>query len=418
MPDVVDESGETVPGIDQNGSGVHKYHPAEFAAYAIRDAEVSVTYLRRVAEFAEAWGLKKIPPTVASIATTRLRNDANQQLPGILGRELTKRGRIGEPNAEAREIQTLAADAYHGGRNEAFVHGIFTATPERPFVDYDLKGCYTTAMAPFRTLDWASIEHTKELSRLAVLEDPAIASIDFQFPEGTRFPCLPVNTGDGGLVYPLSGSTTATGPELLLAVNLGARIIVRAGVRVPWEEPDMDLAERPFRDFAQFINRERAAHAKGQRVRAARQGGGQFRLWQARPGRRRDEVDQGQHPPVRHARRITARVAAVGHHLPAAGGDDIRPAARRAQRNPLPAAGACPRPFGDDRRLDQRRDRGRNPFRDTGTDLPVVRAAARHRGPQRLAEHTGDQASDAISPGRPNAPWDHDRTVRRVGLLS
>ena len=118
-------------------------------------------------------------------------------------------------------------------------------------------------MAPFRTLDWASIEHTKELSRLAVLEDPAIASIDFQFPEGTRFPCLPVNTGDGGLVLPLSGSTTATGPELLLAINLGARIIIRAGARVPWEEPDMDLAERPFRDFAQFINRERAAHAKG-----------------------------------------------------------------------------------------------------------------------------------------------------------
>ena len=216
-----------------------------------------------MAEFAEAWGLKKIPPTVASIATTRLRNDANHQLPGILGRELTKRGRIGEPNPEARDIQALAADAYHGGRNEAFVHGIFTATPERPFVDYDVRGCYTTAMAPFRTLDWASIEHTKELSRLAVLEDPAVASVDFEFPEGTRFPCLPVNTGDGGLVYPLSGSTTATGPELLLAINLGARIIVRAGARVPWEEPEMDRAERPFRDFAQLVNRERAAHAKG-----------------------------------------------------------------------------------------------------------------------------------------------------------
>ena len=265
-------------------------HPVEFAAYAIRDAEVSVTYLRRVAEFAESWGLTKMPPTVASIATTRLRNDASHLLPGILGRDLTRQGRIGEPNAEARAIQSLAADAYHGGRNEAFVHGIFTATPERPFVDYDLKGCYTTAMAGFRTLDWAAIEHTTDLSRLAVLEDPTVASVDFEFPEGTRFPCLPVNTGDGGLVYPLSGSTTATGPELLLAVNLGARITVRAGVRVPWEEPDMDK-RRAALPRLRPARQPRARRArKGQRVRAAGQGVRQFRLWKARPGRRRDEV--------------------------------------------------------------------------------------------------------------------------------
>ena len=261
VPDVVNEKGKTVPGIESMDL-VHAHHPVEFAAYAIRDAEVSVTYLRRVVEFAQSWGLTKMPPTVASIATMRLRNDASHLLPGILGRDLTRQGRS-HPIAEARAIQSLAADAYHGGRNEAFVHGIFTATPERPFIDYDLKGCYTTAMAGFRTLDWAAIEHTTDLSRLAVLEDPTVASIDFEFPDSTRFPCLPVNTGDGGLVYPLSGSTTATGPELLLAVNLDARITVRAGARVPWEEPDMDRAERPFRDFAQLVNRERAAHAKG-----------------------------------------------------------------------------------------------------------------------------------------------------------
>ena len=156
VPDVVDENGKTVPGIERMDL-VYVRHPVEFEAYAIRDAEVSIAYMCRVAEFAGRWGLKKVKPTVASIATSRLRNDA-------------------------------------------FVHGIFTATPERPFVDYDLKGCYTTAMAPFSTLDWVSIEHTKEVSRLAVLEDPSVAKVDFEFPEGARFPCLPVNTGDGGLV--------------------------------------------------------------------------------------------------------------------------------------------------------------------------------------------------------------------------
>ena len=188
VPDVVNENGKTVPGIERMDL-VYASHPTEFAAYAIRDPEVSVTYLRRVAEFAAGWDLTKIPPTVASIATTRLRNDSKLLLPRILGRELTKQGRIGDPIAEARAIQSLAADAYHGGRNEAFVHGIFAATPERPFIDYDLQGCYSTAMAAFQTLDWASTEHTTDLTRLAVLEDPTIASVDFEFPEGTRFPC-------------------------------------------------------------------------------------------------------------------------------------------------------------------------------------------------------------------------------------
>ena len=261
VPDVVDEKGETVPGITRMDL-VHKHHPNAFIAYAMRDAEVAVAYLRRVAEFAESWGLTKMPPTIASIATTRLRNSASQLLPGILGRELTKQGRIGDPNAEARAIQSLAADAYHGGRNEAFVHGIFAATPERPFVDHDIKGCYTTAMSDFRTLDWAAIEHTTDLARLAVLEDPTIASIDFNSPKARDFPACR-STPATAAWSTFSGSTTVTGPELLVAVDLGARITIRAGKRVPWEEPDMEKAERPFRDFAQLVNNERAAHPKG-----------------------------------------------------------------------------------------------------------------------------------------------------------
>ena len=386
VPDVVDENGKTVPGIERMDL-VYVRHPVEFEAYAIRDAEVSIAYMCRVAEFAGRWGLKKVKPTVASIATSRLRNDANKQLPGILGRELTKHGGIGEPNAEARAIQALAADAYHGGRNEAFVHGIFTATPERPFVDYDLKGCYTTAMAPFSTLDWVSIEHTKEVSRLAVLEDPSVAKVDFEFPEGARFPCLPVNTGDGGLVYPLSGSTTATGPELLLAVNLGARLVVRAGVRVPWEEPDMDRAERPFRDFAQFINRERAAYPKGSVFELlAKEAGNSLygKLGQGVGGMKSirenirlfDTRDGSRHalPPSS----ITCPLlAAMTSGLPRAVLSEIL--------SRLPAA--CPRPFGDNRRLDQRRDGGRDPIGDTRADLSLVRAATSLRGPERLAQH-------------------------------
>ena len=77
---------------------------------------------------------------------------------------------------------------------------------ERPLVDYDLKGAYTTAMAAFRPLDWDSVIHTKDLDQLATLDALTVATVDFEFPRGTRFPSLPVDAGKRGLVYPLNGT--------------------------------------------------------------------------------------------------------------------------------------------------------------------------------------------------------------------
>ena len=112
----------------------------------------------------------------------------------------------------------------------------------------------------FRAIDWKGLVHTKNIELLATLDDPAVAAVEFKFPAGTSFPCLPVNTGDGGLIYPLSGSTIVTGPELLLAREMGARIEVRAGVVAPWRERDMERADRPFLGFAQHVNAERAKY--------------------------------------------------------------------------------------------------------------------------------------------------------------
>ena len=209
-----------------------------------------------------------------------------------------------------------------------------------------------------------------------------------------------------------------TGPELLLAVNLGARITVRAGVRVPWEEPDMDRAERPFRDFAQLVNRERAAHTKGSVFELLAkecgnsiygklgQGVGEMksipdniRLFDTRDGSRRSLP-----PSV-----ITCPLlAAMTSGLPRAVLSEI------LSRLPRP----CPRPLGDDRRMDQRRDRGRNPLRDTRADLPMVLAAACDRGPKWLAGHPGDQAPGVVDAGRQDAPRHDDRAVRRIRTTS
>ena len=106
----------------------------------------------------------------------------------------------------------------------------------------------------------AAIEHTTDLKRLAVLEPLTVACVDFEFPPGTRFPSLPVDAGACGLIYPLKGTTTVPGPELVVALSQGARIIVRAGVVAPWLDPN---SRRPFVDYAGLVNRTRASYPKG-----------------------------------------------------------------------------------------------------------------------------------------------------------
>ena len=59
-----------------------------------------------------------------------------------------------------------------------------------------------------------------------------VALVRFKFPAATRFPCLPVRASNGrGLVYPLEGESWCTGPELVVARNLGADD--RGGRRLP-----------------------------------------------------------------------------------------------------------------------------------------------------------------------------------------
>ena len=50
------------------------------------------------------------------------------------------------------------------------------------------------------------------------------ALVEFRFPDGTRFPCLPVRASNGrGLVYPLEGASWCTGPEMVVAIETAAR---------------------------------------------------------------------------------------------------------------------------------------------------------------------------------------------------
>ena len=264
VPDVIDEKGDTVAGITRMDL-VSVQHPDAFSAYAVRDAEIAVEWLLRFARFADRWKLDKLPPTIAAMGVAKLRSFAEKQLPSILGKTVNKLGRLSDTFLpEALAIQGIVADAYRGGRNECYGHGLHRAvSADRPIQDFDLKGAYVTAMAPNRAIDWAGIERTTDIERLAVLDTLTVAAVDFEFPPGTRFPSLPVHDRKHGLIYPLKGSTIVPGPELVVALNQGADLRVRVGYVIPWLDPVAADADLPFVEFARIINSTRKRYPKG-----------------------------------------------------------------------------------------------------------------------------------------------------------
>ena len=109
------------------------------------------------------------------------------------------------------EAWPFASNCYHGGRNEAFYLG-YTPVGAKLY-DIDLTSAYSTAMAMIKVPDWEFAKQEHEIERLAVVSEAmTFARVRFSFPEGTRFPALPVRAGVRGLVYPLNGTSWCTGP--------------------------------------------------------------------------------------------------------------------------------------------------------------------------------------------------------------
>jgi hypothetical protein len=262
IPAVTLPDGAQAPAIERMDMAL-KQHPEAFTRYATRDAEIAVEWACRAWELAEAWGLSKPPQTIASMAVKTFRHLAQAEgadLNALLGTVPKAKGRGAEPHPDYLHHQSFLACCFHGGRNECFAVGIF----DGGFIDWDFAGAYTTALAQFRAFDWGRITPTTDLADLAQLDAATFAHVEFSFPPATRFPSLPVSAADNGLLFPLTGTSFCTGPELLVALNQDARICVLHGLYIPWKASN---APRPFVAFTAHINAERArfrkAHGKG-----------------------------------------------------------------------------------------------------------------------------------------------------------
>lgn len=221
--------------------------PELFEKYAITDAEICLRYVEQLADqYMELLGVSKIPVTLTSIGLELLwKSWVDQKLDPlfIVGKEEVKERKYnkkyGRYERKTRKVPIrevfwhlpIATECYHGGRNEQFWYG---PCFEGDWTDYDLTSAYPTAMALIKMPRWRECRYSEDLDDFTPTA-LGFCCVEFDFPEHVRFPTLPVRT-DNGLVFPRSGASDCSAPELCLARSLGATLKIKHGVIVPTED--------------------------------------------------------------------------------------------------------------------------------------------------------------------------------------
>ena len=137
-------------------------------------------------------------------------------------------------NPDAKISTEFYEEAYTGGFNASFYIGWITEHT----TDFDLQNAYPTAMANIVDIDWSKpmrdFPRNYELTRQDLTSPliPAVAVGSFDFPDEVYCPNIPVPVKGGMKIYPRHGSNVyMTGPDMYLALRLGAKItIFRGGV--------------------------------------------------------------------------------------------------------------------------------------------------------------------------------------------
>ncbi len=241
-----------------------------FRAYALIDAEVSALYFERLTQlFRGTTGSGLIPSALSNIGVKLLQTEwMDRDPPGdrlkFIGKERVKEqvwndatGNFNtlteEPYIEEASWHIdFATECYHGGRSEQLWFG---PSEQDHWSDFDLASAYPTAMAMLTVPEWTNIRPTRDENKLR-LGSFGFACVDFKFPNEVRYPSLPVRTGHG-ILFPQQGRSYCCSPEIEVALNLGAEIIIKYALTIPTGD------EKIFFPFIQQSIERRAKAAPG-----------------------------------------------------------------------------------------------------------------------------------------------------------
>jgi hypothetical protein len=240
-----------------------------FRDYAIRDAEICTEYAERVIrQYDDLFDQFKMPLTLTSFGSKLVIADWENrgwEPNEVLGKEEKTQPRFDKKrgfsvketiNPYLQDVhfeQDFVTETYHGGRNEQFLFGI---CDEHIWRDHDLSSAYTTAMSLIGKPVWEQMHRVEGIDEIDML-DLAFVAVDFEFPETVRFPTLPVRSPNG-IIFPRKGRSYCAAPELILAKQLGAQLVLSRSIKVP--------VERDAGIFSRFITdciSKRTAYDKG-----------------------------------------------------------------------------------------------------------------------------------------------------------
>lgn len=234
-------------------------HPKLYVEYACRDATVTMLYASAIygynremavtitsagarvfkASMVEYFGLssdKEFDSYYRGIERVKKGLVKNMVNPGFLNATAK------QPRTEViRDILMYASESYHGGLNTSTCIGWFEGLTN----DFDLRNAYPTAMALVPDIDWDN-PVLNELTRVPLTLNlfrshlpgglntmlPFFGRVTFEFPRDVKYPCIPVNV-EGRLIFPRTSKgldvVYASGPEICLALQLGAKVFCERG---------------------------------------------------------------------------------------------------------------------------------------------------------------------------------------------
>ena len=235
--------------------------PVGYYRYAMNDADIVVSFCSELFQCNHA-----VPMTLSSAAASSMYGSIKQYF-GVTkkadydriyrGLEMLDEGVIPSKeecmkflkatryvpirdNPDAKLVSEYFEEAYTGGFNASFYIGWITEHT----TDFDLQNAYPTAMANIIDIDWS--EHVRDLPRDYLrMQDlisplvPAVAVGDFDFPDDCYCPNIPVPVKGGLKIYPKHGRNVyMSGPDMYLALKLGARIKIFRGFTCQMLEKD------------------------------------------------------------------------------------------------------------------------------------------------------------------------------------
>lgn len=233
-------------------------YPDLFFEYACRDATVTVLYASAL------YGYNKemaVTLTSASSKVAKMRmmeylgcknsREFNSKYRGLVSVSKGLEKNVNNPGfiedrdleprtEEIRDILNYASFAYHGGLNQSIEIGWYEGLTN----DFDLQNAYPTAMTLVPDIDWdepvvlemnrveMGLKHFRSGVSGYNPMTPFFGRVRFEFPDNVKHPCIPVNV-EGRLVCPRSSKdydvVYAAGPEVYLALKLGAKVFCERG---------------------------------------------------------------------------------------------------------------------------------------------------------------------------------------------